>query len=105
MAAALAAGLTACSGFSDEGTAPATAGTETTKAAESGGSEAAGTEKGVIYGIYKAGDQTWFIDEGAAAQAVVEEQGDEFIYVDAKMNPEEYLKAIAMPLPTRQREL
>ena len=25
---------------------------------------------------------------------MVEEKGDEFIYVDAKMNPEEYLKAI-----------
>jgi alpha-L-fucosidase len=24
--------------------------------------------KGMIYGIYKAGDQTWFIDEGAAAE-------------------------------------
>lgn len=48
----------------------------------------------VVYGIYKAGDQTWFIDEGAAAQKAVEEAGGEFIYVDAKMNPEEYLKAI-----------
>jgi len=48
----------------------------------------------VIYGIYKAGDQTWFIDEGEAAKKVVEQRGDEFIYVDAKMNPEEYLKAI-----------
>lgn len=51
-------------------------------------------DKLVVYGIYKAGDQTWFIDEGAAAQAVVEEAGGEFIFVDAKMNPEEYLKAI-----------
>ena len=48
----------------------------------------------MIYGIYKAGDQTWFIDEGEAAKKVVEQRGDEFIYVDAKMNPEEYLKAI-----------
>ena len=24
-------------------------------------------DKLVVYGIYKAGDQTWFIDEGAAA--------------------------------------
>lgn len=51
-------------------------------------------DKLVVYGIYKAGDQTWFIDEGAAAQKAVEEAGGEFIYVDAKMNPEEYLKAI-----------
>lgn len=51
-------------------------------------------DKLVVYGIYKAGDQTWFIDEGEAAKAAVEEAGGEFIYVDAKMNPEEYLKAI-----------
>lgn len=48
----------------------------------------------LVYGIYKAGDQTWFIDEGKAAQKAVEEAGGKFIYVDAKMNPEEYLKAI-----------
>lgn len=50
--------------------------------------------KKVIYGIYKAGDQTWFIDEGEAAKKTAEAAGYEFIYVDAKMNPEEYLKAI-----------
>ena len=48
----------------------------------------------LVYGIYKAGDQTWFIDEGAAAQAAVEALGGTFTYVDAKMNPEEELKAI-----------
>ena len=48
----------------------------------------------LVYGIYKAGDQTWFIDEGEAAKNAVEAQGGEFVYVDAKMNPEEYLKAI-----------
>ena len=64
-----------------------------TKAAASDGGSASGG-KGVVYGIYKAGDQTWFIDEGAAAQKKVEENGDEFIFVDAKMSPEEYLKAI-----------
>ena len=51
-------------------------------------------DKGVIYGIYKAGDQTWFIDEGAAAQKAAEAAGYRFIYVDAKMSPEEYLRAI-----------
>lgn len=50
--------------------------------------------KGMIYGIYKAGDQTWFIDEGDAAKAAAEAAGYEFTYVDAKMSPEEYLKAI-----------
>lgn len=48
----------------------------------------------LVYGIYKAGDQTWFIDEGEAAKAAVEAAGGEFVYVDAKMNPEEYMKAI-----------
>ena len=43
----------------------------------------------LVYGIYKAGDQTWFIDEGEAAKNAVEALGGEFVYVDAKMNPEE----------------
>ncbi len=55
---------------------------------------ASSSSKGVIYGIYKAGDQTWFIDEGEAAKAAAVEAGYEFIYVDAKMSPEEYLRAI-----------
>ena len=97
MAAALAAGLAGCSGFDTEETTAVPAATEAKPAADKG-SEAAGNGgdggSGVVYGIYKAGDQTWFIDEGAAAQKVVEGQGDEFIFVDAKMNPEEYLKAI-----------
>lgn len=98
LSAAISMGLTACSGFSDEEPAATTAaGTEqaapgTTQADGKTQAEAGG--KGVVYGIYKAGDQTWFIDEGAAAKKVVEEKGDEFIYVDAKMSPEEYLKAI-----------
>ncbi|MEA4927364.1 MAG: substrate-binding domain-containing protein [Candidatus Limiplasma sp.] len=50
--------------------------------------------KGMIYGIYKAGDQTWFIDEGAAAEKAAKDAGYDFTYVDAKMSPEEYLKAI-----------
>lgn len=62
--------------------------------AESSEPQGGGSEQGVVYGIYKAGDQTWFIDEGAAAQAAVEAKGDKFIFVDAKMSPEEYLKAI-----------
>lgn len=51
-------------------------------------------DKFVVYGIYKSGDQSWFIDEGEAARKVIEAAGGEFIYVDAKMNSEEYLKAI-----------
>lgn len=66
---------------------------ETGSSEETGGSEEASGDL-VVYGIYKAGDQTWFIDEGAAAEAAVKAAGGEFIYVDAKMSPEEYLKAI-----------
>lgn len=73
--------LTACSA----GPAASDPGSDATKNPDS---------KGVIYGIYKAGDQTWFLDEGDAAKAAAEAAGYEFVYVDAKMNPEEYLKAI-----------
>ena len=59
-----------------------------------GASETKSESKDVIYGIYKAGDQTWFIDEGEAAKAAAEAAGYQFIYVDAKMNPEEYLRAL-----------
>lgn len=49
----------------------------------------------IIAGIYKAGDQVWFIDEGKAAEKKAKELGaDKFIYIDAKMNPDTYLQAI-----------
>ena len=52
-------------------------------------------DKIVIAGIYKAGDQVWFIDEGEAAKAKALEMGaDEFIYIDATMDPDKYLQAI-----------
>lgn len=51
-------------------------------------------DKLLVYGIYKSGDQTWFLDEGAAAQAAVENLGGEFVYVDVSLSPEEYLTAI-----------
>lgn len=103
LAVSMAAALAGCSGFDDE-PAPTTAPAAQAEAANEENADAkdaadnkdgnVASAKGVIYGIYKAGDQTWFIDEGEAAKTVVEERGDEFIYVDAKMNPEEYLKAI-----------
>lgn len=89
MAMAMAASLAGCGGGAAETTTAAPA-ADTTAA----DTAAASDEKLVVYGIYKAGDQTWFIDEGAAAQKAVEAAGGEFIYVDAKMSPEEYLKAI-----------
>lgn len=53
-----------------------------------------GDGKLVVYGIYKAGDQSWFINEGNAAKAAVEAAGGEFFYVDSKMSPEQYLNDI-----------
>ncbi len=61
---------------------------------ESTAAASSSSSNGVIYGIYKAGDQTWFIDEGAAAEAAAKDAGYSFIYVDAKMSPEEYLRAL-----------
>lgn len=74
--------------------AETTAAPAETTAAEAAESASAPAGDLLVYGIYKAGDQTWFIDGGAAAQAAVEAAGGKFIFVDAKMNPEEYLKAI-----------
>ena len=49
----------------------------------------------VIAGIYKAGDQTWFIDEGKASEKMVKSMGaSKFIYVDAKMDSGTYLSAL-----------
>ena len=88
LAAAMTFSLAACGGSGDgaKDTTAAPAQTEVqgedTTTAAAAETEAAGTqaaasgEKGVVYGIYKAGDQTWFIDEGAAAQAAVEANGD-----------------------------
>jgi L-arabinose transport system substrate-binding protein len=52
-------------------------------------------KKIVIAGIYKAGDQVWFIDEGKAAKEMALSMGaSDFIYIDAKMNPDTYLQAV-----------
>lgn len=52
-------------------------------------------KKIVIAGIYKAGDQVWFIDEGKAAEKMAKSMGaTDFQYIDAKMNPDTYLQAI-----------
>ncbi len=86
----------AFAGCAPVATAPAAdsaANAESAPAEESGDTAAASGDLNV-YGIYKAGDQTWFIDEGAAAGAAVEALGGTFTYVDAKMSPEECLKAV-----------
>ena len=52
-------------------------------------------KKVVIAGIYKAGDQVWFIDEGKAAEKMAKQMGaTDFLFIDAKMNPDTYLQAI-----------
>ena len=97
MAVAMVGSLAACSveGSSTTATtAAAKAETTAAAAADAAGEKKESSGAGVVYGIYKAGDQSWFIDEGEAAKAAVEERGDSFTYVDAKMSPEEYLKAI-----------
>ena len=49
----------------------------------------------IIYGIYKSGDQQWFIGEGKAAEEKSLEMGaKEFHYVDVKLDPDLYLRAI-----------
>ncbi|SHI78934.1 arabinose ABC transporter substrate-binding protein [Propionispora hippei] len=60
------------------------------------GKSAGGDKKKlVIAGIYKAGDQVWFIDEGKAAEKAAKEMGaSDFLFIDAKMNPDTYLQAI-----------
>lgn len=90
MVAAMGASLAGCG----EKTAETTAVTEASAGTEAAESADTSDDGLLIYGIYKAGDQTWFIDEGEAAKKAVEAAGGEFVYVDAKMNPEEYLKAI-----------
>ncbi len=49
----------------------------------------------VIAGIYKSGDQQWFIGEGDAAAAKCKEMGaSDFMYIDVKLDPDLYLQAI-----------
>ncbi len=49
----------------------------------------------IVYGIYKSGDQQWFIGEGKAAEEKSLAMGaKEFHYVDVKLDPDLYLRAI-----------
>ncbi|MEQ6358786.1 arabinose ABC transporter substrate-binding protein [Thermoanaerobacter thermohydrosulfuricus] len=66
-----------------------------TQSTSSNGSNSDNKKKNlVIAGIYKAGDQVWFIDEGKASEKVVKSMGGKFLYMDAKMNPDTYLQLI-----------
>lgn len=53
-----------------------------------------GDGKLVVYGIYKSGDQEWFLNEGEAARATVEAAGGEFYYVDVALEGQRMLDAI-----------
>ena len=93
LALVLALGLFA--GCSTGDPAPATEAPKSdARAAAEAPAAAEGSSKGIIYGIYKSGDQTWFLDEGAAAKAAAEAAGYEFNYVDVQLSAESYLKAI-----------
>ena len=96
MAAAMCGTMMAGCGSSEEkGGAAGTSGSTTTSgSSESGGGEANADGDLLIYGIYKSGDQTWFLDEGDAAKAAVEAAGGTFTYIDAKMNGEQEMNAI-----------
>ena len=88
--------LAACGNSSDSGNG-GSSDTSTTSgsgdtADSSGGGEADGDL--VIYGIYKSGDQTWFLDEGDAAKAAVEAAGGTFNYIDAQMKGDQEMNAI-----------
>ena len=56
--------------------------------------DANGDGKLVVYGIYKSGDQEWFLNEGEAARKTVEEAGGEFYYVDVALEGQKMLDAI-----------
>ncbi len=52
-------------------------------------------EEYVVAGIYRNGSASWFIDEGLSAKAELERLGvSEFIYIDGKRNPEDYLLGV-----------
>ena len=55
------------SSTTSNGSADSTSGTS----ASSGGEETGADGDLLVYGIYKSGDQTWFLDEGDAAKAAV----------------------------------
>ncbi|NDL68052.1 substrate-binding domain-containing protein [Anaerotalea alkaliphila] len=49
----------------------------------------------IIAGIYKSGEQIYFINEGFEVERTVLERGaDEFIFIDVQMNNEKYMRAI-----------
>lgn len=49
----------------------------------------------ILAGIYKSGDQQWFIGEGTAAADKAKEMGaKDFMYIDVKLDPDLFLQAL-----------
>ena len=81
--------LAGCSGSSDSSSAAASSGSTAT--AESTTTDADSTGSKTIVGLYKMGTATWFIQEGAASQKVVEEAGYTWKYLDCDLNAATYM--------------
>lgn len=59
-----------------------------------GGQKASGSGDLLIAGIYKAGDQSWFLVEGKSSQETVEKNGAKWLYMDAKMDGATYMQIL-----------
>ena len=90
---AMMASLAACGGSSASSAVPAAdsaAASTTDSTAESTSSSGSKT----IVGIYKMGTATWFIQEGAASQKVVEDAGYTWKFLDADLNADTYMEQL-----------
>jgi L-arabinose transport system substrate-binding protein len=59
-----------------------------------GGQKASGGGDLLVAGIYKAGDQSWFLVEGKSSQETVEKGGGKWLYMDAKMDGATYMQIL-----------
>jgi L-arabinose transport system substrate-binding protein len=57
-------------------------------------SASGGQKQLTIAGIYKSGDQAWFLTEGKGAQGVVEAAGGKWMYMDTKLDAATYIQLI-----------
>ena len=93
---AMLASFAACSGSPDGSTAPATDATAASSAdtaAETTASSDSSDSKTIV-GIYKMGTATWFIQEGAASQKVVEEAGYTWKFLDSDLDAATYMEQL-----------
>ena len=89
MSLAMLAGLTACGGSASSAPAASSTAASTASTVSAGG-DASKT----IVGIYKMGTATWFIQEGAASQKVVEDAGYTWKYLDCDQNAATYMDLV-----------